>query len=204
MRKRPLTDRARRGLVEISARSRVGATGGKAPTTESRTKMAKQHKGARVLEAIVEQDMSELPNFAFGGEETQVDIRPKTVVPVGYKSAYRARAAALGRTSKAAKRSNSDWLAQELEAECIGKGGAFDLQRFLAIFHANTGEDALVRWPNRNNGWEGRLRMSGAIVLRGVVGKRGTFRTPEGETNLHEVEDSLVREFLAKWDGRNS
>jgi hypothetical protein len=45
--------------------------------------------------------------------------------------------------------------------------------------------------------------MSGAIVMRGVVGKRGTFRTPEGETNLHEVEDSLVREFLAKWDGRN-
>ena len=157
----------------------------------------------RILE-VIENDLSETPNLVFG-EET-VDTRPKTVVPVGYKAAYRARAAAMGRTSKAAKRSNSDWLAQELEAECIGKGGVFDLPRFLAIFSANTGEDATVRWPNRNNGWEGRLRMSGAIVLRGVVGKRGVFRTPDGETDLHELAKSepLVREFLAKHDGRNS
>lgn len=132
--------------------------------------------------------------------------KPKTVVPTGYKNAYRARAAAMGRTSKAAKRSNSDWLAQELEAECIGKGGAFDLSRFLAIFTANTGEDALARWPSRTNGWEGRLRMSGAIVMRGVVGKRGTFRTPDGETDIAALAregDELAGAFLARWDGRN-
>jgi hypothetical protein len=161
------------------------------------------NKTGRILPDL-SQDLDEVPNFAFGGEET-VDTRPKTVVPVAYKAQYRAKAAAMGRTSKAAKRSNSDWLAQELEAECIGKGGVFDLPRFLAIFTANTGEDATVRWPSRTNGWEGRLRMSGAIVLRGVVGKRGTFRTPDGETNLVDLarEDSLVREFLMKHDGRN-
>jgi hypothetical protein len=170
--------------------------------------MANTHKGGRVLETILDTTaIADVPNFAFG-EDTQpeVDTRPKTVVPIAYKAQYRAKAAAMGRNTKAAKRSNSDWLAQELEAECIGKGGVFDLPRFLAIFSANTGEDATVRWPNRNNGWEGRLRMSGAIVLRGVVGKRGTFRTPEGETNLVELAnggDSLVREFLAKHDGRN-
>lgn len=161
------------------------------------------HTG-RVLQDLT--DLGEVPNLVFG-ETEQVDTRPKTVVPVGYKAAYRANAAKLGRTSKAAKRSNSDWLAQELEAEVIGKGGVFDLPRFLAIFSANTGEDALARWPNRNNGWEGRLRMSGSIVLRGVIGKRGVFRTPEGtETNLVELAnegDTLVRAFLAKHDGRN-
>lgn len=155
----------------------------------------------RILEVVVNNDQLSLP-----GIPEAKDTRPKTVVPVGYKAAYRARAAALGRTSKASKRSNSDWLAQELESECIGKSGAFDLQRFLAIFSANTGEDALVRWPSRTNGWEGRLRMSGAIVMRGVVGKRGTFRTPEGEVSLTELAnegDSLAGSFLAKWDGRN-
>lgn len=158
----------------------------------------------RILQ-VVEADPAQLtlPGIP---EADQPKHGPKTVVPVSYKAKYRARAAALGLTSKAAKRSNSDWLAQELENECVGKGGVFDLDRFCAIFTANTSEDALVRWPSRTNGWEGRLRMSGAIVLRGVVGKRGTFRTPDGEIDLVALAaegDSLARTFLAKWDGRN-
>jgi hypothetical protein len=139
-------------------------------------------------------------------EQVVVDTSPKTVVPVGYKAAYRAKAAQLGLHGKAHKRSNCDWLAQELATECVRKG-VFDLQRFLAIFAENTGEDAMSRWPSRTNGWEGRLRMSGAIVLRGVVGKSGVFRTPEGEIRLGELAaqgDSLAGEFLAKHDGRNS
>ena len=165
--------------------------------------MTKTHKGARVLETLEDNTaIADVPNFAFGGE-VEVDTRPKTVVPVAYKAQYRAKAIAMGRTSKAAKRSNNDWLAQELEGECIGKGGVFDLSRFVAILEAN-GVDA-NRWPSRTNGWEGRLRMTGAIVLRGVVGKSGVFRTPEATINLHEIaqEDALVREFLAKHDGRN-
>jgi hypothetical protein len=49
--------------------------------------------------------------------------------------------------------------------------------------------------------------MTGAIVLRGVVGKSGVFRTPENETRLGELAaagDTLVAEFLAKHDGRDS
>jgi hypothetical protein len=143
--------------------------------------MTKTHKGARVLETLEDNTaIADVPNFAFGGE-VEVDTRPKTVVPVAYKAQYRAKAIAMGRTSKAAKRSNNDWLAQELEGECIGKGGVFDLSRFVAILEAN-GVDA-NRWPSRTNGWEGRLRMTGAIVLRGVVGKSGVFRTPEATIN---------------------
>ena len=173
----------------------------KCPQPKVATTMAKHtQKTGRVLQAI---ETAPLPVPA---EQATTDTSPKTVVPVAYKAAYRAKAAALGLAGKAHKRSNCDWLAQELASECVRKG-VFDLPRFLAIFEANTGEDATARWPSRTNGWEGRLRMSGAIVLRGVVGKRGTFRTPEGETNLAELAtqgDALASEFLAKHDGRNS
>ena len=128
--------------------------------------------------------------------------RGKSVVPLGYKKTYATRAVLAGQTSKAAKRQNGDWLAQELLAECVPDGKTFDLARFLAIFEANTGTDALTRWPNRNSGWEGRLRMSGAIVLRGVVAKSGVFRTPDGEVRLAEIPEAAS--FLARWDGRNS
>jgi hypothetical protein len=164
--------------------------------------MEKTYNGRRVLE-VTETDPNQLALPGIPEAEAPKAPGPKTVVPVGYKTAYRAKAQAMGRLSKASKRSNSDWLAQELEAECIRENGAFDLDRFLAIFAANGGGDALARWPNRNNGWEGRLRMSGAIVLRGIVGKTGVFRTPESEVRLAEVDDALARAFLAKHDGRN-
>jgi hypothetical protein len=127
--------------------------------------------------------------------------RGKSVVPLGYKKTYAQRAVAAGRTTKAAKRSNGDWLAQELEAECVRDGHKFDLSRFLAILEANGIGNALERWPNRNNGWEGRLRMSGAIVLRGIVCRAGIFRTPENETRL--ADDPNAAAMLTKWDGRN-
>jgi hypothetical protein len=175
--------------------------------TTTKTTTAAPTKGRVLPDLSQEHNLAETPNLVFAGDQAQPDTSPKTVVPVGYKTAYRARAAAMGLTSKAHKRSNCDWLAQELAEECVGKGGIFALPRFLAIFFANTGTDALARWPSRTNGWEGRLRMSGAIVLRGVVGKSGVFRTPESETKLGELAangDSLAAEFLAKWDGRNS
>lgn len=114
-------------------------------------------------------------------EAEQLDEEPikvqRTVVPTKYKQAYAARAIAQGRTTKAAKRANGDWLAQELEAECM-TGKTFDFDRFIAILEANGVRHD--RWPNRNNGWQGRIRMSGAIVLRGVVRKAGVLVTPEG------------------------
>jgi hypothetical protein len=125
--------------------------------------------------------------------------RGKSVVPLGYKKVYATRAVVAGQTSKAAKRQCGDWLAKELLAECVPDGKTFDLPRFLAILEAN-GIDA-ARWPSRSNGWEGRLRMSGAIVLRGVVGRSGEFRTPEATIRLAELPEAA--NFLAKWDGRN-
>jgi hypothetical protein len=66
-----------------------------------------------------------------------------------------------------------------------------DLDRFEALMEAN-GIDC-SRWPNRNNGWEGRLRMTAGLVLRKEMAERadgilnladGTERTmPEDELN---------------------
>lgn len=110
-------------------------------------------------------------------------VRGKSVVPLGYKKKYAIRAVTEGRTTKAAKRANGDWLAKEMEAECI-EGGVFRLDRFLTILELNGIDHS--RWPNRNVGWEGRLRMSGAIVLRGIVKQTGVLRTPDTEVQVPE------------------
>jgi hypothetical protein len=120
-------------------------------------------------------------------------VRGRSVVPLGYKQTYAARAVRNGHATKAAKRSNSDWLALELEAECVPNGkGPFDLQRFAAILEANGGGNALERWPNRNSGWEGRLRMSGGVILRSIVRKNGFLVTVEG-AKIEAPADFLAR-----------
>jgi hypothetical protein len=101
-----------------------------------------------------------------------------SVVDPAYKAQYAQRAAEQGRTSHAAKRSNNDWLAQKLEAECIIDGSILDLPRFCAILVANGVADPLLRWPNRNAGWQGRLRMSGGLALRSIVRKTGVLTIP--------------------------
>jgi hypothetical protein len=144
---------------------------------------------APVIETPIETPIEETKETEAPIEETEVEIndeqveedirRPKSVVPAGYKRKYAYRAVSNGYTTRAAKRANGDWLARELEAECVQDGKTFDMERFLTIYNLNTGEDALVRWSNRNNGWQGRLRMSGAIVLRGIVRKTGVLITPD-------------------------
>jgi hypothetical protein len=117
-------------------------------------------------------------NVEINDEVVEQDIRrAKSVVPSRYKAKYAIAAVNRGETTRAAKRCNGDWLAQELAAECVPDGKTFDFNRFVAILEANGIEPS--RWPNRSNGWQGRLRMSGAIVLRGIVRKTGILVTPD-------------------------
>lgn len=111
---------------------------------------------------------------------------PHSVVRPGYKRAYARKALTEGRTSKADKRCNGDWLARELIAECE-EDGIFSLPRFCAICEANGVGDPMARWPNRNNGWEGRLRMSAGIVLRAIVRKRHVLVTPDTTVQVPEA-----------------
>jgi hypothetical protein len=127
-------------------------------------------------------------------------LAPKTVVKVVYKHRYQDQAKARGATDKASRRGNGDWLQRELQAECNDKKGNFNLDHFEAILAAN-GVDS-SRWNRTTRGWEGRVRMSGSLVLRGVVGKSGVLRTPTGTTNVVEIAeggDDLAKAFLAKW-----
>lgn len=126
---------------------------------------------------------------------------PKTVVRVAYKHRYQDRAKAEGRTDKASRRGNGDWLQRELQAETVGKDGKLDFDRFVAILDANGVNYS--RWKREGHGWEGRFRMSGSLVLRGIVGKTGLLRSPEGSTtNVVEIADGgdeNAQAFLAKW-----
>lgn len=133
--------------------------------------------------------------------ETPIAPAPKTVVKVKYKREYQDRAKARGLTDKASRRGNGDWLQRELQAECNAKDGSFDLTRFEAILDANGVDHS--RWNRTTRGWEGRVRMSGSISLRGVVGKSGLLRMPDGHNvNVQKIADEgdeTAQAFLAKW-----
>jgi hypothetical protein len=139
-------------------------------------------------------------------EETEAEetatpdkLGPKTVVKTKYKHTYQDRARALGRTDKASKRGNGDWLQRELQAETMS-GDRFDVARFIEIMDAN-GVD-YSRWNTTTRGWEGRFRMSGSIVLRGRVGKSGVLQLPNGPVDVQAIADEGdedARAFLAKW-----
>lgn len=104
-------------------------------------------------------------------EAATSDTLPKSVVAVGYKSEYRARALAAGRTSKASRRCNGDWLALELEARCLDDNEKLIVHEFEAILD----ENGVVHshWNRTTNGWQGRLRMSGSMSLRAKLKKDG-------------------------------
>jgi len=164
--------------------------------------MAKRtHKGGNVLE-IVHSAPATAPETAPVVLEPVVAPAPKTVVKTAYKHRYQDKAKARGLTDKASRRGNGDWLQREIQSETCDKQGRFDLARFEAILDAN-GVD-YSRWNRTSHGWVGRVRMSGSLVLRGVVGKSGLLRMPAGEGDrnvvaLAEGGDTEAAAFLAKW-----
>ena len=172
----------------------------------------KTHKGRPVLEVVSDAPKSDTAAAALAEQAappTQAEAQegelvvapaPKTVVKTAYKHRYQDRAKAEGRTDKASRRGNGDWLQRELQAETVGKDGKLDFARFVAILDAN-GVD-YSRWKREGHGWEGRFRMSGSLVLRGIVGKTATLRTPEGAVDVQKIADegdANARAFLAKW-----
>jgi len=163
--------------------------------------MAKRNNTATETEVLVDNTTPETVVEVTGYElAVLVPPAPKTVVKPKFKNEYRARAKAAGLTDKASRRGNGDWLQRELQAETIIKG-EFDFDRFVAILDAN-GVD-YSRWSTTSHGWKGRFRMSGSIVLRGIVGKTGVLRTPDGEVSVQALADEgdeAAMAFVAKWN----
>jgi len=147
-------------------------------------------KQARILEVVEEVvDTQELFDIA----AVEADERkPHSVVKVGYKVKYKERAMAAGLKGKAAKRSNGDWLAVQMRELVLTKKEKLDLDKLEALCEANELPGIGERWPNRNKGWEGRLRMTACLVLRKIVADNQALRVP-GEADRIPPHEFVVK-----------
>jgi len=107
------------------------------------------------------------------------NAKRNSVVASKYKHRYAQRAVAGGNKRKAAQRSNWDWLAQTIAAQCLDERDHLVVDRFLALLDANGVVHS--RWTNRSKGWEGRLRMTGRLALQRVVAEAGAIQLPDGD-----------------------
>lgn len=105
---------------------------------------------------------------------------PHSVVKPTYKVKYKARAMAAGLKGKAAKRSNGDWLSRRMAELVLTEREKLNVQALVDLCAANGLEDIESRWPNRNTGWEGRLRMTACLVLRKIVADNGKLILMDG------------------------
>ena len=110
-----------------------------------------------------------------------------SVVKDKFKAKYIENAIAQGVTHKAAKRSNWDWLSQQIAAFCLNDKHSIDINKFLSLLDANGVDHS--KWTNRNRGWEGRLRMTGRVALQKVVAESGWLKFPDSEeaTDISEL-----------------
>jgi hypothetical protein len=124
----------------------------------------------------------------------EAEAEPKesnSVVASKFKQRYLANAREQGVKGKAARRSNWDWLSQEIAKACLGPKDKIRMDDFLAILEAN-GIDHR-KWPNRAQGWEGRLRMTGRVALQRIVADAGKLKLPGG------AELEVPAEFKEKY-----
>ena len=129
------------------------------------------------LEGDVQPEEADLVIPDPDGEEAR---EPNSIVAEKFKTKYIENARALGVAGKAAKRSNWDWLAQEIAAECLKEKEKIDIQEFMDLLELN-GVD-YSKWTNRNKGWEGRFRMTGRVALQRIVANQGHLKKKMSES----------------------
>ena len=120
---------------------------------------------------------------------------PNSIVKDKFKVKYIENAVAQGLTSKAAKRSNWDWLSQQLATFCLSDKGKIDIGAFTDVLDANGIDHS--KWTNRNKGWEGRFRMTGRVALQKVVANSGVLKWP-GELEDTAAPSEFVERFKTK------
>jgi hypothetical protein len=134
-------------------------------------------RGAAPMEELREVDVAELAAEADVEED---NAKPNSVVHVKFKQKYLDNARALGIPGKAAKRSNWDWLAQQIAAQCLDGKHKISISCFLELLDANGVDHS--RWTNRSKGWEGRLRMTGRVALQKIVANANALVLLDGTT----------------------
>jgi len=118
---------------------------------------------------------------------------PHSVVKPGYKAKYKARAIALGLRGKAAKRTNGDWLGEQMRSLVLDKREKLIVERLVDICEANGLDNIEERWPNKNKGWEGRLRMTACLVLRKIVADNAMLIVPGEDEPRIPPQDFITR-----------
>ena len=121
-------------------------------------------------EAASDRVESELPVEADPSEDASEEKANNSVVAAKFKDKYLANARLNGIPGKAAKRSNWDWLSQQIAGYCLDDKHKIDINKFLSLLDANGVDHS--KWTNRNKGWEGRLRMTGRVALQKVVANK--------------------------------
>jgi len=144
------------------------------PTTEGGTQV------------LTKEEVAELENANDAAIEAQAEAEVEqdnkqnnSVVQAKFKDKYLNNARALGIKGKAAKRSNWDWLSQQIAMICLGEKDKIRIADFKALLDANGVDHS--RWTNTNKGWEGRFRMTGRVALQKVVANNNVLKTSSGD-----------------------
>jgi hypothetical protein len=124
---------------------------------------------------------------------------PNSVVKDKFKTKYIENAIAQGVTHKAAKRSNWDWLSQQIAAFCLNDKHSIDIDKFLSLLDANGVDHS--KWTNRNRGWEGRLRMTGRVALQKVVAESGWLKFPDTD-EASDISELAPPDWRAKYKAK--
>lgn len=133
---------------------------------------------------------------AVDGESTDAEDKPNnSVVKDKFKTKYIENARALGVGGKAAKRSNWDWLSQQIAAYCLDDKAKISIGAFVALLDANGVDHS--KWTNRNKGWEGRFRMTGRVALQKVVANAGILHIPVAPDADGKVEETIEPTIVA-------
>ncbi len=136
---------------------------------------------ARNAEDLKDACYDAIHNAQEAGVETETDEDEEekptsSVVPVRYRELYR-------RVSDGTN--CGDWLATTLNESCkdgIGKRAPFKIDVFHHILMLN-GVNLTGAWvTNRNNGWQGRYRMTGRNMLTKIVAGTGILLVGHPET----------------------
>ena len=135
---------------------------------------------------LTKEEVAELENANDAAIEAQAEAEVEqdnkqnnSVVQAKFKDKYLNNARALGIKGKAAKRSNWDWLSQQIAAVCLGEKDKIRIADFKALLDANGVDHS--RWTNTNKGWEGRFRMTGRVALQKVVANNNVLKTSSGD-----------------------
>jgi len=154
-------------------------------TSKKTTPVVEVQPEVRILPDLAAEAKAEA--IAIAETDAQIAL-PHSVVKASYKVKYKQRAMAAGLRGKAAKRSNGDWLAQEMAKLVLTEKEKLDVDKLEALCEANGLTGIRERWPNQSKGWEGRLRMTACLVLRKLVADNQALRVPGEEDRVPPVD----------------